>query len=153
ESWLAALRAAAQHCAWSGRSDGVARFDRADRLLLRFGGAMKRARELLTEHGDRLIALGLFAGYLVLLLATAGSLGFMRDEGFYFASARAYGAWFELLFERPSEALTRAVIDRYWAVNHEHPSLIKSLFALSNLWLGGLFDQASTSFRLPGMLF
>jgi 4-amino-4-deoxy-L-arabinose transferase-like glycosyltransferase len=113
---------------------------------------LKRAKELVERHGDRLIGAALFVGYLCLLLVTAGSLGFMRDEGFYFVSARAYGAWFELLFQAPGEALSRAVIDRHWAVNHEHPSLIKSLFALSNRALGGVFADVSTSFRLPGMV-
>jgi 4-amino-4-deoxy-L-arabinose transferase-like glycosyltransferase len=101
---------------------------------------------------DTLIASALFAGYLALLLATAGSLGFMRDEGFYFAAARAYGDWFALLWHNPAEALTPAVVDRYWAVNHEHPALIKSLFALSNRWLSGVFSQPSSSFRFPAML-
>jgi 4-amino-4-deoxy-L-arabinose transferase-like glycosyltransferase len=113
---------------------------------------LSRARGLLELHADRLIAAALFCGYLSLLLLTTGSLGFMRDEGFYFASARAYGAWFELLAQSPAEALSRAAIDRHWAVNHEHPSLIKSLFALSNRATGGLFADVSTSFRLPGML-
>ena len=113
---------------------------------------MKRVSEWSGKHADSLIAAALFVGYLAALLATAGSLGFMRDEGFYFAAARAYDAWFELLKQNPSQALTPAVVDRYWSVNHEHPSLIKSLFALSHRLLAGLFSETSTSFRLPGML-
>jgi 4-amino-4-deoxy-L-arabinose transferase-like glycosyltransferase len=105
-----------------------------------------------TKHADSLIAVALFTGYLAALLATAGSLGFMRDEGFYFAAARAYDAWFELLKQDPAQALTPVVVDRYWSVNHEHPSLIKSLFALSHRFLAGVFSETSTSFRLPGML-
>ena len=101
---------------------------------------------------DTLIAVALFCAYLALLLATCGSLGFTRDEGFYFASARAYESWFGLLCRDPSRALSPAIVDRYWAVNHEHPSLIKSLFALSHHFLYRLFDQESTSFRLPAML-
>jgi 4-amino-4-deoxy-L-arabinose transferase-like glycosyltransferase len=101
---------------------------------------------------DAALTLGLFFGYLVLLLATAGSLGFMRDEGFYFAASRAYGGWLALLWQSPGEALSRTVIDRYWAVNHEHPSLIKLLFALSHRLLSGLFTETSTSFRFPAML-
>jgi 4-amino-4-deoxy-L-arabinose transferase-like glycosyltransferase len=100
---------------------------------------------------DRLLALGLFAGYLALLLGTAGSLGFMRDEGFYFTAARSYGDWLELLFRAPSEALSRATSDRYWAVNHEHPSLMKLLFALCNRLFSGCFAQPSSSFRFPAM--
>lgn len=113
---------------------------------------MKRAKGLAQRRSGPLIAGALFVGYLTLLLSTAGSLGFMRDEGFYFAAARAYGEWFGMLFDDPSRALSRAVVDRYWAVNHEHPSLIKSLFALSHRFLGGAFDQASTSFRFPAMV-
>jgi 4-amino-4-deoxy-L-arabinose transferase-like glycosyltransferase len=113
--------------------------------LLQLGGAVK-------ARVDQLIAAALFGGYLALLLATSSSLGFMRDEGFYFAAARAYEAWFSLLWQDPTEALSRAVIDRYWAVNHEHPSLIKALFALSHRFLAGAFQDVSTSYRLPGML-
>jgi 4-amino-4-deoxy-L-arabinose transferase-like glycosyltransferase len=106
----------------------------------------------LRQRPDALIAAGLFVGYLALLLATAGSLGFTRDEGFYFASARAYGDWLTLLWHSPAEALNPGTLDRYWAVNHEHPSLLKLLFALSNRWLAGAFAQTSSSFRFPGML-
>ena len=113
---------------------------------------MKRLLQALEKHADSLIAAALFVCYLTALLATTGSLGFMRDEGFYFAAARSYDAWFERLLQSPSEALSPAVVDRYWSVNHEHPSLIKSLFALSHRFLGGLFSETSTSFRLPGML-
>jgi 4-amino-4-deoxy-L-arabinose transferase-like glycosyltransferase len=113
---------------------------------------MKRIAEIAEKQADALIAAGLFAGYLATLLATAGSLGFTRDEGFYFAAARAYDAWFELLKQNPEQAFTPAVVDRYWSVNHEHPSLTKSLFALSHRFLAGLFNETSTSFRLPGML-
>lgn len=119
--------------------------------MLRPGGPLK-IREILGKNGDALIALALFGAYLCALLATAGSLGFMRDEGFYFAAARAYGGWFELLWQRPNEALSAAVVDRYWTVNHEHPSLIKTLFWFSNRFLSGLFNETSTSFRFPAMV-
>jgi 4-amino-4-deoxy-L-arabinose transferase-like glycosyltransferase len=113
---------------------------------------VKRLLAWLQARPDWLLAAGLFVGYLMMLLATAGSLGFMRDEGFYFGAARSYGAWFDLLARSPSEALSPAVVDRYWAVNHEHPALIKSLFALSHRWLSGAFSQTSTSFRFPAMV-
>jgi len=106
----------------------------------------------LGARADALIAAALFLGYLTLLVQTAGSLGFMRDEGFYFSAARAYGDWFALLWQSPTQALTPNVVDRYWAVNHEHPALLKSLFALSNRWFSGAFAQASLSFRFPAML-
>ncbi|HYP91452.1 MAG TPA: hypothetical protein VEQ59_24965, partial [Polyangiaceae bacterium] len=104
------------------------------------------------RRADLLLAVALFFGYLALLLGTSGSLGFTRDEGFYFASARTYESWFELLWSEPTRALSPAVSDRYWAVNHEHPALIKSLFALSHHLAAGLFAEESSSFRLPGML-
>jgi 4-amino-4-deoxy-L-arabinose transferase-like glycosyltransferase len=113
---------------------------------------MSRLTTWVARRADALLAIALFFGYLALLLATAGSLGFMRDEGFYFAAARSYGQWFDLLWHSPGEALSRTVSDRYWAVNHEHPALIKTLFALSNRFLVGVFSQESTSFRFPGML-
>jgi hypothetical protein len=46
-------------------------------------------------------------------------------------------------------------VDAAWQANHEHPSLMKSLFALSYEWLHTrwhLIADASTAFRLPGML-
>jgi 4-amino-4-deoxy-L-arabinose transferase-like glycosyltransferase len=112
---------------------------------------MRRVTAWLARHLDAWLSVALFVGYLSLLLATSGSLGFMRDEGFYFGAARSYGAWFELLWNSPGEALSPAVVDRYWAVNHEHPALIKSLFALSNRWFSGVFSETSGSFRFPAM--
>ena len=47
---------------------------------------------------DPLLGVGLFAGYLALLLGTARTLGYARDEGFYFQAASAYESWFELLW-------------------------------------------------------
>src|SRR5689334_3077070 len=113
---------------------------------------MKLSRELLERHADLLIALGLCLGYLALLLVTASSLGFMRDEGFYFSSARVYQRWFDLLLHEPGQALSRQGVQDYWSVNHEHPGLMKSLFALSNAGLAGLFGETSTSFRFPAMV-
>ena len=81
----------------------------------------------------RSVALGLFARLTSsLLLATARDLGYARDEGFYFQAASSYARWFELLFNDRKHALDRARRRRLGA-NHEHPALIKSLFALSNL--------------------
>ena len=113
---------------------------------------MKRLLAWLAARPDALITAALFVGYLAWLLQTAGSLGFMRDEGFYFSAARAYGDWFELLWQSPAQALAPSVVDRYWVVNHEHPALIKSLFALSNRWFSGAFSETSQSFRFPAML-
>jgi 4-amino-4-deoxy-L-arabinose transferase-like glycosyltransferase len=104
---------------------------------------------------DPLIALLLAGGYVALLLATASSLGYARDEGFYFQAASSYEAWFSRLLAAPKEALEPALIDRYWQANNEHPAFMKSLFALSHHYLFSKwhwFREAGTAYRFPGML-
>ncbi len=104
---------------------------------------------------DTMITATLVVGYVALLLATVGDLGYARDEGFYFQAAAAYEQWFDLLARAPSTALTREAVDRYWAVNHEHPALMKSLFALSHRYLyeqWHWFGEAGTAYRFPGMV-
>jgi hypothetical protein len=113
---------------------------------------VKRYLAFPAKHLDACLTAALFVGYLTLLVLTAGSLGFTRDEGFYFAAARKYAEWFELLFADPAQALARQTIDRHWSVNREHPALIKTLFALSSRFLGGLFADVSTSYRFPAMV-
>jgi len=102
---------------------------------------------------ERLIALGLWVlAFLVLLLAER-AVGFVRDEGIYFASSESYAGWFQLLFQQPSVALTDSAIVSAWDVNHEHPVLMKELFGLSHL----LFHQSlgwlrpATALRLPAL--
>jgi hypothetical protein len=102
---------------------------------------------------DPLIFAGLFVLYLAALLATAKSIGYARDEGFYFHAARTYGKWFEILLSNPARALQPAIVDRYWQENHEHPALMKSLFWLSQRLLGGsVFSEPGTALRFPAMV-
>jgi 4-amino-4-deoxy-L-arabinose transferase-like glycosyltransferase len=102
---------------------------------------------------DFAIAVGLFAGYLAWLIATADTLGYSRDEGFYFSAARAYGKWFEILLSDPSRAIERTLVDQYWKENNEHPALMKSLFWLSHRELAGsVFREAGTAYRFPSMV-
>jgi hypothetical protein len=104
---------------------------------------------------DWLVATTLGVGYLSLLLRTVKDLGYARDEGFYFQAATAYGRWFEQLLADPKTALGRRAVDQAWSANHEHPALIKSLFALSHTWLETklhLFAMEGTSFRFPAMV-
>lgn len=103
---------------------------------------------------DALIALGLGAAFVALLLKTTSTLGYARDEGFYFVAADRYAAWFELLFRDFRAAIARPAVDAAWGVNHEHPALIKSLFALSSLLQKklGLFAMPGTSYRFPAMV-
>ncbi len=105
---------------------------------------------------DIAICAALFVGYTSWLLATVDNLGYSRDEGFYFQASDTYLKWFKLLGSDPAAALERANVDRYWRSNHEHPALIKSLFALSrSLFYDGLgwFSERGTSYRFVGMLF
>jgi 4-amino-4-deoxy-L-arabinose transferase-like glycosyltransferase len=105
---------------------------------------------------DHLIGFGLGAVYVAILVVTAHQIGYARDEGFYFRAAESYANWFELLWKQPSAALARGAVDAAWAANHEHPALVKSLFALSWKLLykeWHLFSEEGTSFRFAGMCF
>jgi 4-amino-4-deoxy-L-arabinose transferase-like glycosyltransferase len=103
---------------------------------------------------DAAIAIALFVFYLIILVKSVGTLGYARDEGFYFHAASSYGAWLERLWASPGAAIERRAVDAAWGVNHEHPALIKTLFALSNLLLQKrlhLFAMEGTSYRFPAM--
>ena len=93
----------------------------------------------------------------VVLLALTDQMGFTRDESFYFLAARDYGGWFTELARAFEEgqlwvAFTQPVIDDHWAYNPEHPPLVKTTFALSQLWFTELLGP-SLAMRLPAMLF
>jgi 4-amino-4-deoxy-L-arabinose transferase-like glycosyltransferase len=116
---------------------------------------MSRTRRFLSKAIDPLIALSLGAAYVWLLLSTVKNLGYARDEGFYFQAAKSYGAWFDLLTTHPKQALEQITVDRYWSANHEHPALMKSLFALSHKYLyrhWHWFSEEGTSMRFAGMV-
>ncbi len=103
---------------------------------------------------DHAVGLALAVAYVAVLLASSVGLGMSRDEGFYVDAANRYAGWFEQLGEDSSVAFTRESVDSFWNVNHEHPSLVKGLFALSHLaqqkW--ELFELPSMSYRFVGML-
>ncbi|MCA9609529.1 MAG: glycosyltransferase family 39 protein, partial [Myxococcales bacterium] len=103
---------------------------------------------------DHLIGLTIAAAYVALLLASSAELGMSRDEGFYVEAANRYAAWFEQLADDSSAAMSREGVQRGWEYNHEHPSLVKSAFALFHLaqqkW--DLFPTPSMGYRFAGML-
>jgi 4-amino-4-deoxy-L-arabinose transferase-like glycosyltransferase len=114
---------------------------------------MNEARKL--DRWDSAVCALLAIAYLTLLLSTVHDLGYTRDEGFYFQAARSYERWFELLGTDFARAMERATIDGYWSANHEHPALMKSLFALSHRYLFSgfqLFREQGTAYRFPGMV-
>ncbi len=103
---------------------------------------------------DHLGGLGLAAAYVAWLVASARSLGFPRDEAFYFRAGQDYARWFELLFAGRKEAFDPASAGGIFSYNHEHPPLMKDLFGLSHAYLHdkhALFADGSTAFRFPGM--
>ncbi len=107
------------------------------------------------DRVDGRVAGALAFGYLALLLSGARSLGYTRDEGFYAYAARVLELWFELVREQGCAAFSRLNIDHFFGVNHEHPVLMKLLFALSHRLLHErwpLFSESGTAYRLPGMM-
>jgi 4-amino-4-deoxy-L-arabinose transferase-like glycosyltransferase len=103
------------------------------------------------KHG---VGLALCAGYVALLMHTAGAIGLSRDEGMYVDAAQQYARWLEALAQDGHRALERGAIDAAFQANHEHPPLMKLLFGLGYLAHQklGLFASDSLSFRFAGML-
>ena len=103
---------------------------------------------------DHLLGALLAAAYVALLMATAGDLGMSRDESFYVTAAQSEAGWYQLLLDDHRAALERPAIDRAWEFNHEHPALMKTLFAWS--WMAQqkwqVFGTDSMAFRFPGMV-
>ena len=106
------------------------------------------------SYRDHLLGAGLAMMYVGLLLMTSQDLAMSRDESFYVVAAQDYARWFEQLANDSGAALEQTAIDQAWDFNHEHPGLVKSLFALS--WLAHqkweLFSTDSNAFRFPGMV-
>jgi 4-amino-4-deoxy-L-arabinose transferase-like glycosyltransferase len=91
-------------------------------------------------------------GYVVLLLLTASSIGYARDESFYFAAADRYVDWLKVSFGNWHAAAEHTVISRHFSLNAEHPPLAKWLFGLSHQVLSeshALRSRPGISYRLP----
>ncbi|MCA9699561.1 MAG: glycosyltransferase family 39 protein, partial [Myxococcales bacterium] len=92
---------------------------------------MSEVREPLAVRLRRLLrAPGLVAALLALLtlislLGGEAGIGYVRDEGVYFEASRHYGAWMTRWAHQPIAANKAEVRDRYFALNHEHPALMK----------------------------
>lgn len=107
-----------------------------------------------TGWKDHLLGFGLAFAYMAVLLPTSRDLAMSRDESFYVIAAQDYANWYEQLARDPHVAFQQPVIDHWWAYNHEHPALMKTLFAFS--WLAQrhwhVFPRDSMAFRFPGMM-
>ncbi|MDC0722265.1 ArnT family glycosyltransferase [Nannocystis bainbridge] len=79
------------------------------------------------------IAAALALGLAVVLLLARGhrDVGYVRDEGIYFHASRAYADWAVRGLQSPSVLFDRPARDRAFAVNHEHPALMKLAGGLS----------------------
>lgn len=80
---------------------------------------------------DRVAALCLFVGTVVVVGLSAQTLGFTRDEGYYFKAGQLYAGWWQELVAAPTTALSSTSIDQHLSYNPEHPFLLKGSFALS----------------------
>jgi hypothetical protein len=112
-----------------------------------------------TTKADRWLAVALALGTFLVLWATQRSVGYVRDEGYYFSAGQSYEQWFVELGQdfahgRFLEPFRDATIVRYWSNNHEHPVFVKTLFALSHLFLHEKLRwlDDSTAYRFPAFL-
>jgi predicted membrane-bound dolichyl-phosphate-mannose-protein mannosyltransferase len=82
----------------------------------------------------------------VALATTSQSLGFTRDEGYYFKAATLYEGWFH-----DDNMLSQTAIDAHLSYNPEHPFLMKGLFAVSKSLNGAMGSPvlSSTAMRAP----
>jgi hypothetical protein len=83
------------------------------------------------DRRDGIIAVVLAGAMLVVVAITSQTLGFTRDEGYYFKAGELYANWFRLLGTSPLTALSSTGINEHLGYNPEHPFVMKGLFALS----------------------
>lgn len=104
---------------------------------------------------DKALGRLLAAATTVAMAATQGSVGFARDEGYYFAAAARHEQWLDLLWRAPAQALSAPATEAFWSYNSEHPGLMKLLFALSHAGLSRAVPLLpdALSWRLPSMVF
>jgi hypothetical protein len=76
-------------------------------------------------------------GILLWLVTVAGlsighrQVGYVRDEGIYFVASRSYAGWVETVATDPTRLSDSKLRDRAFAINREHPALLKTLGGLS----------------------
>ena len=89
----------------------------------------------MTRRARLLVAAALGLATTVLLALGHRQVGYVRDEGIYFAASRSHAAWVARLLDSPGQALAAPARDRAFAVNHEHPALMKIAAGVSALLL------------------
>jgi len=91
----------------------------------------RSARAIRRLRSPRLLAALLGVLTALVLLAGEREIGYVRDEGIYLEASRHYAAWLARWAEQGREANTPEIRDRYFAINHEHPALMKLAAGLS----------------------
>lgn len=102
------------------------------------------------------VVLLIAAAYVAVLWASAPSVGYVRDEGYYFKAAEEYAGWWGVLFSSNFlDAFSSATVDKYFSYNHEHPPLVKlSQGVTYHLFSEGLgWVSPSQGFRIAGFLY
>ncbi|MEL7372713.1 MAG: glycosyltransferase family 39 protein, partial [Myxococcota bacterium] len=101
-------------------------------------------------------ALVVVGAYVAILWASASSVGFVRDEGYYFKAAELYAGWFGTLFSsRFFDAFSDTEILKHFSYNNEHPPVAKLAQGATFHLFHRLFGWVSPSmgFRIAGILF
>lgn len=80
---------------------------------------------------DPAICLGIFLSVTLALLSASATLGFTRDEGYYFQAAENHVAYYTEVLQGKARFTDRRHIERWFSYNNEHPPLMKTLFGLS----------------------
>jgi hypothetical protein len=93
--------------------------------------ARKRIQLSAVLRSSRTLALLLALLTVLVLLRGEREVGYVRDEGIYLEASRHYAAWVVRWLDEGREANTPEVRDRYFAINHEHPALMKIAAGLS----------------------
>jgi hypothetical protein len=77
--------------------------------------------------------LAVVLGLLTVILLAIGhrDVGYVRDEGIYFEASRSYAGWVAQLVREPGQALRAETRDRAFAINNEHPALMKTAGGLA----------------------
>ncbi|MDX9753287.1 MAG: glycosyltransferase family 39 protein [bacterium] len=102
-------------------------------------------------RNDYIIATLLGAGVFLILVAGLTGPGVTWDEGYpNFPAARNQAEWIKGLWtlEKP---FSQGTIDTYWQTTSDHPSLPRTLAAVSYLLFSPLIDEIA-AFRLPSAL-
>jgi len=92
-----------------------------------------RLAVLLPRSPSRRIALAWSLGVLCIAAATAPAVGISRDESVYLEAAENYAHFWMLAVRSPGKALS--LVDRYYAVNREHPGLAKGVYGFTHALL------------------